>query len=396
MKTKYQWKMDGFFQKVGFDVEGMQITQHIAENIFQLDPPPPELSENTQANDYILKALETKDLRYFSFFLHKIEKRLNRYIRRTLVSEGSFRYDPEGFLEIKLCCMMCLLQLLPKYEPGKDAEFMTYAHNFIFDSIRSYQMGKESWSLPSLTTYKKIRTASWMQNNLENAVEAFMEKYKCRRKTADRFFREASCLHRRKETIFLDDEEEEQDILEELAGEEADDMSEIIWHEIHANAVRKAFDRLASDEKEYLQRRNAVCMKCGCARNMKYGESFDDLGAHFELTTAGGAEKAYRKAVDHLTRLLVEDNAIGAVTIRKKKVIRRKKKIAVAVYKYQADYDGEWGEIEIDFEKGTGKILYIAELDTTRSHKFANRAIEEILNSDLDDLPKQKTIAFPK
>ena len=230
MKTKYQWKMDGFFQKVGFDVEGMQITQHIAENIFQLDPPPPELSENTQANDYILKALETKDLKYFSFFLHKIEKRLNRYIRRTLTSESNFRYDPEGFLEIKLCCMMCLLQLLPKYEPGKDAVFLTYAHNFIFDSIRNYQMGKESWSLPSLTTYKKIRTAAWMHNNLENAVEAFMEKYKCRRKTADRFFREASCLHRRKETILLDDEEEEREILEELAGEDVDDVSEIIWH----------------------------------------------------------------------------------------------------------------------------------------------------------------------
>ena len=257
-------------------------------------------------------------------------------------------------------------------------------------------MGKESWSLPSLTTYKKIRTAAWMQNNLENAVESFMKKYKCRRKTAGRFFREASCLHRRKETILLDDEEEERDILEELAGEEADDMSQIIWHRVHANAVRKAFDRLPPDEKEYLQRRNVLCMKCGCARNMKYGESFDDLGAHFELTTAGGAEKAYRKAVDHLTRLLVEDNAIGAVTVKKKKVIRRKKKIAVAVYEYQADYDGEWGEIEIDFEMHTGKILYIAELDTTRSHKFANKAIEEILNSDLDDLPKQKTIAFPK
>ena len=205
---------------------------------------------------------------------------------------------------------------LEKFRAGGD-----YAHNFIFDSIRSYQMGKESWSLPSLTTYKKIRTAAWMQNNLENAVEAFMEKYKCRRKTADRFFREANCLHRRKETILLDDEEEERDILPELAGEEADDVSQIIWHEIHANAVRKAFDRLTSDEKEYLQRRNAVCMKCNCARNIKYGESFDDLGAHFELTTANGAEKAYRKAVDHLTRLLVEDNAICAVTVKKKVIL---------------------------------------------------------------------------
>ena len=216
------------------------------------------------------------------------------------------------------------IQRIPKNRLNSDAVFPTYAHNFIFDSIRNYQMGKESWSLPSLTTYKKIRTAAWMQNNLENAVEAFMEKFKCRRKTADRFFREASCLHRRKEPILLDDEEEERDILEELAGEDADDVSQIIWHEVHANAVRTAFDRLTSDEKEYLQRRNALCMKCGCARNIKYGESFDNLGAHFELTTANGAEKAYRKAVDHLTRLLVEDNAICAVTTKRKKVIRRK------------------------------------------------------------------------
>lgn len=146
-------------------------------------------------------------------------------------------------------------------------------------------------------------------------------------------------------------------------------MLEIFWNEVHANAVRKAFDRLTSDEKKYLQRRNALCMKCGCARNIKYGESFDNLGAHFELTTANGAEKAYRKAVDHLTRLLVEDNAIGKVTIKRKKVIRRKKKNAAAVYEYQADYDDEWGEIDIDFETHTGKILYIAELDTTRSHR---------------------------
>ena len=60
-----------------------------------------------------------------------------------------------------------------------------------------------------------------------------------------RVYGRSACLHRRKETILLDDEEEEQDILEELADEEADDVSEIIWHEIHANAVRKAFDRLS-------------------------------------------------------------------------------------------------------------------------------------------------------
>ena len=32
---------------------------------------------------------------------------------------------------------------------------------------------------------------------------------------------------------------------------------------------------------------------------------------------------------------------------------RIKKKIAAAVYEYRADCDGEWGEIQFDFENGT-------------------------------------------
>lgn len=397
MTENYTWDMDGFIQKVGFAVDGMQITQYIAENIFQLDPPPPELSENCTANDYIRMVLEIHDLKYFSFFLHRFEPSLNRYIRRTLASEANFQYDPEGFLEIKLCCMMTMLHLLPRYELEKKAAFTTYAHNFVYNTIRDYQMHRESWSLPSVSTYKKIRTAAWMQNNLENALEAFMKKYQCSEETADRYFREAKCLHSRK-SLYITDEEGDDggDVMEEVADEEDSDMLEIFWNGIHANAVRTAFDRLTPNEKEYLQRRNAACMKCGCVRHMSTAESFDDLGAHFELTTAGGAEKAYHKAVDHLTQLMVEDNAIGTVTVKRKKVVRRKKKIAAAVYEYQADYDGEWGEIEIDFESSTGKISYIAELDTTRSHRYANKAIEEILSSDLSDLPKQKTIAFPK
>ena len=34
------------------------------------------------------------------------------YIRRTLASEANFQYDPEGFLEIKLCCMLWVLDRL--------------------------------------------------------------------------------------------------------------------------------------------------------------------------------------------------------------------------------------------------------------------------------------------
>ena len=57
----------------------------------------------------------------------------------------------------------------------------------------------------------------------------------------------------------------------------------------------------------------------------------------FEGSTASGAERAYRKAVDKLTELLVAEGAIHAVRLKQKSKIKRKKKIAAAIYEYQAD-----------------------------------------------------------
>ena len=39
--------------------------------------------------------------------------------------------------------------------------------------------------------------------------------------------------------------------------------------------------------------------------------------------------------------------------LKQKSKTKRKKKIATAIYEYQADCDGEWGEISFDFENGT-------------------------------------------
>mgnify|MGYP006922136868 CR=1 FL=1 len=72
----------------------------------------------------------------------------------------------------------------------------------------------------------------------------------------------------------------------------------------------------------------------------------------FEGSTASGAERAYRKAVEKLTVLLVEAGALHAARLKRKSVKRIKKKIAAAVYEYQADCDGEWGEIQFDFVSG--------------------------------------------
>ena len=81
----------------------------------------------------------------------------------------------------------------------------------------------------------------------------------------------------------------------------------------------------------------------------------------FEGSTASGAERAYKKAVQKLTQLLIEDGLFHTIVLKRKRQKKRKEKIAAATYLYQADSDGEWGEIQVDFENKTAQIIRLAE-----------------------------------
>ena len=137
-------------------------------------------------------------------------------------------------------------------------------------------------------------------------------------------------------------------------------------------------------------------MRWGCQRNNQRSPKtlFEELAVMFEGSTASGAERAYRRAVDKLTELLVADGALHAVRLKEKSKTKRKKKIAAAIYEYQADCDGEWGEISLDFENGTAKIVRLADWNTMKTNRFANRAIEYLLNCEDDKLPKETMLAF--
>ena len=49
----------------------------------------------------------------------------------------------------------------------------------------------------------------------------------------------------------------------------------------------------------------------------------------------------------------------------------------------QADCDSEWGEISLDFQNGKAKVMRLADWDTVKTNKFANRAIANSLSSKL-------------
>ena len=138
-----------------------------------------------------------------------------------------------------------------------------------------------------------------------------------------------------------------------------------------------------------LEQRNAICMTCGRVGSWKNRPTFEELAIMFEGSTASGAERAYRKAVDKLTEFLVAEGAIHAVRVKQKSKTKHKKKIATAIYEYQADCDGEWGEISLDFENCTGTIIQLADWDTIKTKHFANRAIAYLLNCENEKLPKE-------
>ena len=54
---------------------------------------------------------------------------------------------------------------------------------------------------------------------------------------------------------------------------------------------------------------------------------------------------------------------------------QKEQKIAATVYLYQADNDGEWGNLRFDFENGTAEIVKLADWDTVKSNIFAKTAI---------------------
>ena len=162
-----------------------------------------------------------------------------------------------------------------------------------------------------------------------------------------------------------------------------------LWNLYFNDNVQNAFWKLRYRDQLLIEKRNALCMSCGRIGKKKERYSYEQLSALIQASTDKGAEKAYKKALENLLVQLIEDRAMRAVHIKRKNQKRRKQKIVAATYLYQADCDGEWGEIGFDFEKGTAEIISLADWDTTISHIFAKEVIANLLRCTNEDLPEE-------
>ena len=105
-------------------------------------------------------------------------------------------------------------------------------------------------------------------------------------------------------------------------------------------------------------------------------------------------ERAYARAEDRLTKVLVAAGELHAVELRLKSQQKRGRKITAVVYEYLADCDGKWGELRYNFKDDTAEVLLLADWDTTISHRFAMRAIEHFRTYRNDKLPDRIMLTF--
>ena len=428
--SEYSWDMTGYTSRSGFfylgnekaDVEGL--TRWQAEHIFQLTPPPPGMEDafpgiedgnridkkiqreiikknETVGDTYITQAVQEKNLRYLSYFLHAYEHRLNAKVYFFLRRNGMDTYDPAQFLDMKLALQEVILKKLPSFDPSKGAKFLTYMYEFIEDALISFRLRQECWTIDSLDIYKGIRRMAAIYNanggDAQKAMEIFCKETSCKPKTAAEYLELAVGIRARQSEIIIDLDEDEEAIIEDVIPDAMGDLCYEVDKQRLAQAVQDSFSKLSWRDQTMIQVRNAICWNCGGIKPMKERYSYQDISVQLmNGSSDGGAEKAYNAALARFTAQLAADHVIRVADLKLEKVTRRKKKIAAATYRYQADCDSEWGEIQFDFVKRTAKIVQLADWDTSRTRLYAKKVIDHILRTGGNDLPKKERIVFER
>ena len=302
---------------------------------------------------------------------------------------------------MKLALQEVILKKLPSFDPCKGTKFLTYMYEFLEDALVSFRLRQESWTIDSLDIYKGIRRMAAIYNasggDADKAMEKFCKETGCKPKTAAEYLELAVGIRARQSEILIDWDEDEEAAIEEVIPDSMGDLCYELSKQWLAQAIQQSLSKLSWRDQTMIKVRNAICWNCGGTQPMKERYSFRNISVQLmNGSSDGGAEKAYNAALARFTAQLIEDHVIRVVDLKLEKVTRRKKKTAAATYQYQADCDGEWGEIQFDFAKRKAEILHLADWDTSKSHLYAQKVIDCIMRTGGNDLPKKERIVFER
>ena len=396
----YSWDLGEYMPHTS-QAERKKLTLYDAYSAYQLIPAPPR-SESGRTDDLIRLAQETHEIKYVLFYLHENEAYFNDRINTFLTSETDW-FSPERFMDLKLECRIEVLKRFPAYDPNRGTTFITYIHRYITDTLLRFRMQEEFYSFDSLQEYKDARRIMQLfaecQGNTEETIRLFAAQTGYTEKTAGEKL--AAAWRQRKRWQMPKNQDKSRDKNDEKEDWVQDedlipdhwDYADILWAGMEAENVDKAFRNLSYREQTLLEQRNAICMTCGRVSDMITRASFETLAALFEGSGTSGAERAYKRAVENLTLELVRMGQLHCVRLKQLSTQHDDKKITAAVYAYQVDNDGAWGEIQFDLEKGTAWVEAFAENDPCDTWEITDAAIDAVLGQSTGKIPK--TLLIP-
>ena len=204
---------------------------------------------------------------------------------------------------------------------------------------------------------------------------------------AEKRMADAANIHNQ-QFIWLIDDDTGQEICDVIVPVPPQEKPVTAISGIPIEVIQKAFWSLKLDRhREILEARLAIDMKAWEAKPMSEQMTLEELAARYCLTGPSSIQNGLDKALQAMGEYLWSNGWAQAVKFQ-----RLSKTKTAAVYQYQADCDGEWGEIHFNLKNGTAAVTKQAEWDSSQSKRYANEIIRRM--NDNGKLPKAGTFYF--
>ena len=337
---------------------------------------------------------DTGDLKALALFLHLFEPQINK-----VVSAAIKTYGQESLYEdMKLACALAIMDALPKFDPerGKIGGFLKYPmQHAVKEELRVMRSG---FPISTKSTDPLLRKIMWLyhQNNDRHDPETLAEigrQVNREPKTVLKYILDGTT----NEIIFEEDEKDkkqkkdddkDEDLLLKVRGNPEWEPENSLLQSEQSSMVIPPFAALGNVNRDIVSLHLGFCENCFRPTEK---QTFQALALRNKRQSAQAAENIYYRSLNQMRDALVERGFLHTVSLN-----RLKKTKAAVVYAYQADNDGEWGEIEYDCKTGQFRVVKLAELDLTKSQPFAKQAIRRIRHwIQREVFPKKDQLWFP-
>ena len=352
------------------------------------------IGENDNLTNAAVRYRDTGDLKALALFLHLFEPQINKAVNAAIKTYG----QESLYEDMKLACALAIMDALPKFNPnrGKIDGFLKYPmQHAVKEELRVMRSG---FPISTKSTDPLLRKIMWLyhQNNDRHDPETLAEigrqvnrepktvlKYILDGTTNEIVFEENETDKKKKEDDYKD-----QYLLFKVRGNPEWEPENSLLQSEQSGLIVPAFAALPNVNRDIVSLHLGFCENCFRPAEK---QTFQELALRNKRRSAQAAENIYYRSLNQMRDALVERGFLHTVSLN-----RLKKTKAAVVYAYQADNDGEWGEIVYDWKTEKYTVTKPAELDLTKTQPFAKQAIRRIRYLILrEDLRKKDQIWFP-